>query len=69
MDVARKYKTILNIALVLVLMGLGVLAASFTSDAMSGLEASGYISSSGGPVQELNTEGSRSFLTAPLCRS
>ena len=50
MDVARKYKTMLNIALVLILMGLGVMAASFTSDAMSGLEASGYISSSGGAV-------------------
>ena len=40
MDVARKYKTMLNIALVLILIGLGVMAASFTSDAMSGLEAS-----------------------------
>ena len=57
MDVARKYKTILNIALVLVLMGLGVLAASFTSDAMSGLEASGYISSSGGAMLRAGAGG------------
>ena len=50
MSIVRKNRTAVNILLVAALMMIAMLAASFDSDALSGLEASGYIKSSGGAV-------------------
>ena len=61
MSIVRKNKTVLNILIIAVLLALAMLAASFDSDAISGLEASGYISSSGGAVlrSKASTKGAR----------
>lgn len=61
MSIVRKNKAVLNILIIAVLMALAMLAASFDSDAISGLEASGYISSSGGAVlrSKASTKGAR----------
>ena len=61
MTITNKRKIILNMLLVLALMAVAMIAASFDSDAMAGLEAQGYVSSSGGAVlrSKASTSGSR----------
>ena len=50
MTISKKQSITLRILLIAVMMTLALLVASFDSDAMSGLEASGHIKSSGGAV-------------------
>lgn len=50
MTISKKKSIALRIMLVSVIMTLALLAASFNSDAMSGLEASGHIQSVGGAI-------------------
>lgn len=50
MTISKKQSITLRILMVAVMMTLALLASSFDSDAMSGLEASGHIRSTGGAV-------------------
>ena len=61
MSIVRKHRVVLNILLVIMLMASAMLASSFSSHAISGLEASGNISSSGGAVlrSKASTSGSK----------
>ena len=61
MTISKKKSIALRIMLVSVIMTLALLAASFDSDAMSGLEAFGHIQSSGGAVlrSSASTKGAR----------
>ena len=61
MTISKKQSIALRIMLVAVMITLALLAASFKTDAMSGLEASGHIKSSGGAVlrSSASTKGAR----------
>ena len=61
MTISKKQSITLRIMLVAVMMTLALLAASFKTDAMSGLEAAGHIKSSGGAVlrSSASTKGAR----------
>ncbi|MCR5012678.1 MAG: SH3 domain-containing protein, partial [Lachnospiraceae bacterium] len=50
MSITRKQKAVLNLLIVALMMTLAIAAASFSSHAISGLEASGYVNCNGGAI-------------------
>ena len=61
MSITRKQKTVLNLLIVALMMTLAIAAASFSSHAMSGLEASGQVNCASGAVlrSKASTKGKK----------